>query len=333
MSKRNRDHLIVLVLTALLGLQACRDDGRRGANVPRSRSAQATAAATAGQQPVAWQAVANASYAGIFDQPVRLIDGRWEGEPYAPGAGSRPSLHLIEGFWAQGDLDGDTSNEAIVFLAESSGGSSTRVYIAVVGQRDGQPVNLGTALIGDRVQLRILRLIDGRVEVDVVQRGPDEAACCPTQKAKRIWKLESQGLSEVSAEVTGPLSLADLAGVEWSLTHFAWNEPAPTGLEITLTVEDGRIGGSSGCNRYFADIEESQPGNIGVSEIGSTRMACPEDVMESESRYLAAIVGVNKYSFLAGKLALSYRSDEAFHTLLFAANAQNTDASSSGQQD
>ncbi len=332
MTQRYRYHLIALALGALLTIPSCRSDDSRGAEQPGSQSAS-TAGTIAGQQgPARWQDLANATYAGIFDQPVRLSDGRWEGEPYAPGGASRPSLLLIDDFWATGDLDGDGRQEAVVFLAESSGGSGSRIYIAAMGWVSGLPVNLGTALIGDRVQLRTLRIIDNRVELDVVQQGPDDAACCPTQKATRSWQLDSQDLAENAYRISGRFSLADLAGVEWTLTHFAWDEPVPAGLAITLAVEDGRLAGSSGCNLYFADIEESQPGNVTVSATGSTRMACPEEVMEVESRYLTALGAVTKYSFLAGKLALTYQSEQAVYSLLFSAGSQDAAASAEPQQ-
>ena len=328
MTRRNIHHLIALALGALLAASACRTDDSRTAEESGSHRVADSRTAAGQEAPVSWRDLANATYVGIFDQPVRLTNGRWEGESFVPGGASRPSLQLIDDFWANGDLDGDGTPEAVVFLTESSGGSGSRVYFAAVGWRAGQPVNVGTALIGDRVQLRTLRLVDDRVELNVVQQGPEDAACCPTQKATRTWKLEPGGLAEVASQVRGRLSLVDLAGVEWTLTHFAWNDPVPNGLAITLTVEDGRIAGSSGCNRYFAGIEESQPGSVNVSAIGSTRMACPEEVMEIESRYLEALGGVTKYSFLAGRLALSYQSGDTFHTLLFAAGPQSAEASS-----
>lgn len=307
---------MALTLGFLAGLTACGDHSR-GAGGSDARRSPAPAMAAGQQADLDWEDLANASYDGIFDRSVRLIDGRWEGEPFDGGA-SRPALQIIDGFWATGDLDGDDNQEAVVFLVESSGGSGSRIYVAIVGRRNAQPVNLTTAMVGDRVQLRALRLATGHIELDIVQQGPEDAACCPTQKATRTWLLEREQLTEVSSRVDGQISLGDLAGVEWHLTHFTRNHPLPEDVEITLKFEDNRIAGSSGCNRYFANIVESQPGSVRVSAIGSTRMACPEYVMAIESRYLQAVAGVMKYSFLAGNLALSYRSDELIEVLLYA---------------
>jgi heat shock protein HslJ len=260
---------------------------------------------------------ANATYEGIYEDPVTLEDGSWEGEPHVPEGASRPSVWLLDRLWLKGDLSGDGSEEAAVLLAESSGGSGSYSYIAAMGRRDGELVNLGTALIGDRVQLRAMRLSGERIEVDVVQGGPDDAACCPTQKATRAWSLQPDGLVELPPQITGTLSIADLAGVEWRLTHFSWDDPAPADPEITFVVEGDQLSGSSGCNRYFGGIEEASTGELSLGPLGGTRMACPEEAMALETRYLEALAATVGYSFLAGRLALTYTVEEGFQTLLF----------------
>lgn len=290
-----------------LGLFACRP------GVPGGTEESAPDGAPTSEQ------LANATYKGIYEETVRLQGGSWEGEPFEPEGASRPSVRLLDGPRATGDLDGDGTQEAAVLLAESSGGSGSYLYVAAVGRRNGSLLNLGTSLIGDRVQVRSMRLAEGRIELDVVQQGPEDAACCPTQKATRAWELRPDELAEVSSQVTGTVSIADLEGSEWVLTQLAWTEPAPTEPEITLVLEDGRISGSSGCNRYFAAVEEPEPTSLTLGAIGTTRMACPTEVMELEARYLTALKDVVAYGFLAGKLVLRYREDDAVSTLLFTA--------------
>jgi heat shock protein HslJ len=51
--------------------------------------------------------------------------------------------------------------------------------------------------------------------------------------------------------------------------------------------------------------------------------------MAAEQRYLQALQGVVQYSFLAGKLALTWRDGEGKGTLLFAP-AQPSDAADAG---
>lgn len=261
----------------------------------------------------------NAEYYGIYDYPVQLADGRYEGEPFVEGGASRPSVQLVGDLFETGDLDGDDAEEAVVLLVESSGGSGSFLYIAALFRREGRITVSGTCIVGDRVQVRSIDIDGGRVVMDVVQQGPGDGACCPSQKARRIWGLDGGDLVEKPSELTGTLSIADLAGVEWVLKQFDWNEPVPADTPVTLVFENGRLSGSSGCNRYFAEITESSPGDITIGEAGTTRMACPDEVMLLENRYLAAISGAARYSFLTGRLALTCKVGDDLKTMLFEA--------------
>ncbi|MGB5487522.1 MAG: hypothetical protein WBN06_09045, partial [Lysobacterales bacterium] len=54
-------------------------------------SALVTPAGFANETGALMTGLGNATYTGIEDQAVTLIDGRWEGHPYAEGGASRPS--------------------------------------------------------------------------------------------------------------------------------------------------------------------------------------------------------------------------------------------------
>ncbi|MEN8206491.1 MAG: META domain-containing protein [Pseudomonadota bacterium] len=258
----------------------------------------------------------NMDYSGIHDDVVTLSGGRWEGEPYEAGAASRPVVGLVEDFYLSGDLDGKSPDEAVAMLWETAGGSGVNSYVAVVGRRDGSPVNIGTALIGDRVQLRAGRIIDRHIELDVIQQGPNDAACCPTETVTRVWEMGVDGLNEGEVQNKGTLSLAYLEGQEWLLVGTA----VPDGLEVILTVSQGRVAGQSACNRYFGSITAGDtPGEITLGKLGSTRMACPPAVMELENRYLKALSSVTGYGFLNGKLAMTWQQDGEIKMLLFSA--------------
>jgi hypothetical protein len=140
--------------------------------------------------------VRNATVVGLFDDPVTLRHGRWEGDPYVAGGASRPTAGVIGDLSVAGDLDGDGTGETVAFLWSATGGSGTRNYIAVFTNTGTGVSNRSTVLIGDRVKLREARIADGRVEVDVVQHGPGEAMCCPTQEATRVWLYDGRDLRE-----------------------------------------------------------------------------------------------------------------------------------------
>jgi heat shock protein HslJ len=262
--------------------------------------------------------IANLTYSGVYeDEAVALRDGRFEGEPFALGGASRPTLEWTDQLYMLGDLTGDGIKDAAVFLVESSGGSGTRLYIAAVSIQDGQPVNVGTALVGDRPHVRSIDIADGNIWLDIVEQGPDDAACCPTQLARKSWALKDGGLVETAAEVTGSLSLEVLLETEWVLTHFNIGEPAPAEPEITIAFEEKRITGFSGCNRYFAAIEETTPGDVRLGAVAATRMSCPDAIENTEYFYQLRLARVNSYRFLMGNLALGWRADTSWHGTMF----------------
>jgi hypothetical protein len=179
--------------------------------------------------------LANATYTGIEEGPVTLVEGRWEGEPYVEGGASRPSAGLVEDFSLAGDLNGDGSNETVVLIWQSGGGSGTFSYLAVMGRSDDEVKNLATAEIGDRVKLRSGRIDDDLIILDVLQQGE-----------------------------------------------------APTDLKIGPAM--------------------------------GTRMACPGELMDLEHKYLDALTHVTGFSFLAGKLVLTWEKDGNWSTMIFDPN-------------
>jgi heat shock protein HslJ len=270
--------------------------------------------------------LANATYSGIYDHPVTLNEGRWEGEPFVPDGASRPSVGLVKDFLISGDLDGDGSDESVVLLWANSGGSGTYNYVAAVKRYDGKIGNAATAPLGDRVQVRAGRITSGQIQLDVVQQGPDDAACCPSQTATRRWTLVAGNLSEDTPAMIGTLSLADFSGPEWVLSSLERDAPAPTQPEVTLAFEGNRVSGKSGCNRYFGSVKVGEmPGAISMGPIGGTRMACPNTIMAIEDHYLEALGNVTSYSFLAGKLALTWEKGGVTHTMLFIPRAANSE--------
>jgi heat shock protein HslJ len=262
--------------------------------------------------------LSSATYTGIYDEAITLVTGRWEGEPFVEGGASRPSAGLVDHFALTGDLDGDDREETAVLLWESSGGSGTRLYLAVMGRRHRDIVNLGTALVGDRVQVRSGGIRDGRIELDVVQAGPEDAMCCPSQLATRRWTLGEGGLVESEATITGTLSLESLGDTEWVLSEIGRNEPVPDAAEITILFHDDKVTGTGSCNRYFAAVAGEVPGELVFSGMGATRMACPESAMDLERRYLNILAGASSYSFLGGRLVLGCDTENGPAALIFA---------------
>lgn len=263
--------------------------------------------ADAGAPAPTWEEAASATYSGIYDEPVALRAGRHEGPPFVDGGASRPTLALVPDLLLAADLDARPGKEAVVLLAESSGGSGSRVYVAALGRVDGETRNLGTALVGDRPQVRALEGGDGMIRLSLVEQGPEDAACCPGQLATRYWMLRGDRLVEVASEAGGRLSLALIEGEAWSLA----------GTGVTFAVAGQRIGGTAGCNEYFAEVREPAPGQLEIGPVGVTRRMCPEALMDVEHSYLERLGGVRSYGFLNGKLALTWVVGKDTGTMVF----------------
>ncbi len=246
-----------------------------------------------------------AEYHGIYDSPVRLVDGRYEGEPFVEGGASRPTLQLYPGLIGTGEIDVADGEEAVVVLAEHSGGSGLFIYLALLSRIEGEIRNTGTVLVGDRVQIRSMAVVSGEIRLEVVQHGQDAAACCPREKAVRTWAWEEGSLEEMPIEIAGMISVADLAGIEWVLIRIGQTGSVTGDPAVTIVFEDTEVSGSSGCNRYFAALKERSPMDIRISGIGATRMACDDEAMRLESRYLELLGSAVGYSFSPGRLLIS----------------------------
>jgi len=312
----NRIGVVRLVgLFAMAGLVACQSDG----DDPSGKSPPEEAAPSVG--PPTLEELENATYEG-FEGPasVTLTDGAWTGEPYAEDGASRPEVTLVRRFRITGDLDRDNQEEAVTLLNLASGGTGQLLYLAIVDRRDGRPVNVATELVGDRVQVRQVRIEGQTIYLDVVRAGPEDAACCPGEVATLEWELLPEGelRSVGQTEQPGRLGLETIGDTYWVLREWSSGEAAPEEPEVTLRYDDERLTGSSGCNQYFASVTQGEmPGDVSVGRIGSTRMACPEPETAVEARFLSQLEGVDTYGFMAGELMLGYSTNDGSGVMTF----------------
>jgi heat shock protein HslJ len=263
-------------------------------------------------------ALRNATYAGIYDKPVTLRNGLYQGPPASAGGTSRPRVELVRGGVVHGHLLGPASADAAVLLVESSGGSGSVIYLAIMTAKGARATNVATARVGDRVQVRDMRLEPGSIALDLVAHAPQDPMCCPTLKVTRSWRCRKDSLLVEATQEDGRISARDLEGPVWRLELLDRNQPVPRGVAVTASFAGGTIQGSSGCNRYSAAVEGADASErIGFGPVASTRMACPDPVGSFEVRYLAALDGAQAFGFLVGKLSLSYRIGERTGVMLF----------------
>lgn len=269
------------------------------------------------------QDLANASYKGLIDIEgvITLRDGHWQGEPWFENGASAPSAQLVGALVAQGDMDLDGRTESVNLVNYSTGGTGQLLHLAVSRFDEEEVDNFATVFLGDRVMVRDLRVEGVRIVADLVQAGPHDGACCPGDIVTRTWHLQDDQLQEepINHEPER-LSANILTGSKWTLSGWGFNEPVESGITITLEYSEGKFVGRSACNRYFAGVSAAGDiaGGISVSGVAGTRMACAEDrLTKAEDRYLRALQRVNRISFMAGELVLTWGEGSEFGSLFF----------------
>jgi heat shock protein HslJ len=288
--------------------------GAAGASAAQGGGALSTASPGLGALSV--ELARNAAISGVYDTAVTLKDGVFEGPPFDEGGASRPRLIVMADLVALGNLDGMPGDEAAMMLAENSGGSGEMVYLAAVGRKGGAPASVATVAVGDRTKIISFGISGTDVAMEVIEAGPNDPACCPTQVVRRVYALEGGALKMKSSEAKGTLSMALIAGAEWTAVEID-GVPIPEADRRPTTVVTGdRIAGFGGCNRYTAQIREVSPGEIAIGPIAGTKMACPGAEMRIEDRFLASLGKAGRYTFLAGRLMLSGMDGETMRSVL-----------------
>lgn len=96
----------------------------------------------------------------------------------------------------------------------------------------------------------------------------------------------------------------ELTGNIWLLSELN-GKPPITGTAITAEFDDeGRVGGSSGCNNYNTSYEVGGDKLAVGDPIASTMMACPEPIMEQERDYLQALAATTTFEIANGELII-----------------------------
>ena len=86
--------------------------------------------------------------------------------------------------------------------------------------------------------------------------------------------------SPVSMGAANPI---DLAGTEWGFTG-----DVGKAARFIQFRSDGRVTGSSGCNRFTGEYAQDG-GTLIMGTLATTRMACPPEIMQREQEFLALL--------------------------------------------
>ena len=146
------------------------------------------------------------------------------------------------------------------------------------------------------------------------------AACTPTGGEPESAAVDStqpagESVTGTTEEKTEEIMANGLTGTRWALLSYSntAGETVDALADREVTAEfgaDGRVGGSAGCNNYFAGYTVDG-NNLTISQAGSTMMACdPPAVMEQEAAYLAALASAATYTIDGDRLQIANADGE-----------------------
>jgi heat shock protein HslJ/LysM repeat protein len=274
--------------------------------IPSADDAATLMAMSVGTAPegLSPEELANAEYKSEWTQDgtAQLVDGEFS-EPAAPGSATMTTVTLQPQYTTYSQLNGQDA--AAVVLVTDPGGSGTFFDLHVVVSQDGVPVDVASTPLGDRVQINSISIKDNQIVVDMVQAGPDDPMCCPSQQVVKTYELQGEQLMETSSQVMGAEAgpAGTLEGTSWILTALNGAAPLPD-TTVTASFEaDGNLSGSDGCNRYGASYEVDGD-KISITPGMTTMMACPDPIMQQAGEYMVALASATSYQIQGDTLEL-----------------------------
>ncbi|MGI9330318.1 MAG: META domain-containing protein [Gammaproteobacteria bacterium] len=100
-------------------------------------------------------------------------------------------------------------------------------------------------------------------------------------------------LISCASEPEAPTSLS-LAGTQWLAEDIGGRGVMDMAQSTVRFDQEGRAAGNGGCNRYFGEYTLVDS-SLRFGTIGSTRMACPEALMNQEQDFFAALEATRSY--------------------------------------
>jgi heat shock protein HslJ len=207
-----------------------------------------------------------------------------------------------------------TAGLVLTLLCTSLQAQTPEQKLTVTGKLS-RAMAIGGETTGWIIQLESEMTIDGKgvdsIELDYHKTGKLEKL--QNQRVQVVGTLSHrQGVetgertilvasSIREAEATGQPKSAQavpfsLMGSEWLLEDLA-DSGVMDGIQATLTFpEAGKIAGNGSCNRFFGSAEISGD-TIKLGPLASTRMACPDPVMNQEMKYLAALQAAERFEW------------------------------------
>ena len=103
-----------------------------------------------------------------------------------------------------------------------------------------------------------------------------------------VMMLAGCAAAPSAADATKVPAASNAAVIEG--TTLMWAEGVNDGCELppTITFENGKVSGNSGCNSFFGAYAVEN-GKLSFSQMGATARLCGKAFMEVEGRFMAAL--------------------------------------------
>lgn len=190
-------------------------------------------------------------------------------------------------------------------------GSVVRVWLEDASREDAAPVVVDESEIitsGEQVPIPFALAIDAstldargryvlRAAIEI-----DGAMCFTSTTAHPLPSdIPPAGIELIVQPVT-PLERSEwtLVELDGAAVALGEGENAPF---LMLDPEGTRLSGSGGCNRLVGTFDRKGDA-LRFTDIGATRMACLEPVMERESAFLAALAATTRFELDGPSLVL-----------------------------
>jgi heat shock protein HslJ len=109
---------------------------------------------------------------------------------------------------------------------------------------------------------------------------------------------------ETKPAAASPTGGAALLGAEWMVTEIAGKGIVPNS-KPSILFADGRVSGAGSCNRFMGGYTVGADGlTLEMSQMASTMMACPDELMQQERIFLDTLGAVTGYSVAGNVLTL-----------------------------
>ena len=143
-----------------------------------------------------------------------------------------------------GDLNGDGSPDAVVPVVEQLGGSGSFYYLVAFLNDNGQPKEVATQLLGDRIVVNSIAIKDGEIAVAMLDHGPNDGMARATMPVTKYFVLQNNSLIESSkTPQTNTTTTGESSGWKTYInSQYGFTFQYPEGWQISDTSEmkDGR---------------------------------------------------------------------------------------------